>query len=182
MQFTCDNLVNRCGFTNADQTVIDCRAAQASLANRQKDPASADVFNAALGFKSNFGSIDVNAPAQGQLVADVDGANKPTFRNCKNPSVLFAGGLEGRAATELTFKPADDADFNHGTAKNAQIIYQFICDTLVNKCGFTNQDATVIKCRDTQQKLLPLGNVGRSADEWNKALGFTTNFAAVDKS
>lgn len=102
------------------------------------------------------------------------------FRTCTDPSVIFAFGLDGRKATEASFEPHDLTQFNHNTALNSAIIYQFQCDNLVNNCGLKQTDATVTACRAAQTQALAVGNNGAGADEFNKLLGFSTNFAALD--
>jgi len=62
-QFTCDNLVNNCGLTNADAIVKTCRQANTDASALGKVGAAADLFNKALGFNTNFASINVNASA-----------------------------------------------------------------------------------------------------------------------
>jgi len=103
-----------------------------------------------------------------------------SFGTCTNPTVQFGAGLDNRKATEFSFIPADQAEFKHGSALNAAIIFQFICDNLVNNCGLTNADTTVQNCRSANTAASALGKTGEAADSFNKALGFTTDFAALD--
>jgi hypothetical protein len=181
-QSNCDTLVNKCGLTNADDIVKTCRQGQQDAAAFGKDGKAADVFNAALGFTSNFASVDTTAPAAQQSVVDKDASGTLTFRNCATaPTVKFGAGFEGRAATEFTFLPLNAADYPHGSAKNIDIILRSNCDTLVNKCGFTNDDATVKLCRQTETDVASLGFTGKAADTFNAAFGVKTDFAALDQ-
>ena len=45
---------------------------------------------------------------------------------CTDPTVIFGAGLDGRKATEFSFLPHDRTQFNHGSALNPDIIFQFV--------------------------------------------------------
>jgi len=62
-QFTCDNLVNKCGLTNADAIVQTCRQANTDASALGKVGAAADLFNKALGFNTDFASVNTNVTA-----------------------------------------------------------------------------------------------------------------------
>lgn len=49
------------------------------------------------------------------------------------PEIKFATGLDSRK--ETAFEPVDKQSYSHDSAQNGAIITQFVCDTLVNKCG-----------------------------------------------
>jgi hypothetical protein len=188
-QFTCDTFVNRCGLKQTDATVTTCRDAQKKAGALGKTGAAADSFNAALGIKTNFAALDNGGAANGaqqnqnqgqqqqQQAAPANGALN--FGTCTDPSVKFGPGLDGRKATEFSFINNNQKDFQHGSALNPDIIFQFTCDTFVNRCGLKQTDATVTTCRDAQKKAAALGKVGAAADSFNAALGIQTNFAAI---
>ncbi|TFY51623.1 hypothetical protein EVG20_g10917 [Dentipellis fragilis] len=98
------------------------------------------------------------------------------FGSCPVPQIKFAAGLDGRK--ETAFEPADLNSFNHGSAQNIDIISQFICDQLTNKCKAdqTAKDTcqTATAAADAQTK-----GTGAQADAFNAAFGVQTNFAAV---
>ena len=55
---------------------------------------------------------------------------------------------------------------------------RFLCDSLVNRCGLTNADASVQLCRSTQAAVAATGvRDGSAADQFNAAFGIITNFA-----
>ncbi|CAH7690181.1 expressed protein [Phakopsora pachyrhizi] len=105
---------------------------------------------------------------QARQAAQID---PKTLNACSNPQIEFGGGFGNRAATELTFRPADAANFAHGEAK-------IMCDTLVNKCGFKNADKTFTDCKSIEASV-GAGNNGALADKWNAGFGISTNFAAT---
>ena len=73
-------------------------------------------------------------------------------------SMVFAAGLDGRAATEFSFEPSDLTNFNHGTALNPDIIAQFMCDTFVNACA--KSATTRDTCKTVEADLLTQLNAG----------------------
>lgn len=209
-QFICDTFVNKCGFKQTDATVTTCRAAQKTADALGKTGAAADSFNGALGITTDFAALDTATASSGaaavaasttaaaasvavSTTAAAAAATTTTaastapaasgsvdFGTCTDPSVKFGAGLDGRKATEFSFLPNNQADFSHGSALNPDIIFQFICDTFVNKCGFKQTDATVTTCRSAQATADALGKTGAAADSFNGALGITTDFAALD--
>jgi hypothetical protein len=70
------------------------------------------------------------------------------------------------------------ASYDHGSAQNINIITQFICDTLVNKCG---ADAQARATCDTAKTAAAgaADKTGAQADAFNAVFGKTTDFAAV---
>ncbi|KAI1163167.1 hypothetical protein F5B18DRAFT_328137 [Nemania serpens] len=92
------------------------------------------------------------------------------FGSC-TPTVKFEESLNGRKAGEFTFQ-AQDPVVNKGQqeALNPNIIFNRICDQLVNVCGAA--DDAVTFCRDTQASLGSGPKDATTADAWNTALGF----------
>lgn len=194
--FICQQLNDKCKASAAQITACNAGAKAAAALTGQ---AAADAFNSALGVSAGTttGSTSTTttptvasptsttsastsaAPTTTSTSVAVN-TGSLTFGKCTNPSVIFGAGLAGRSATEFSFEPADLTQFNHGTALNPDIIFQFVCDNLVNNCGLTNADAVVIKCRAAQQVADGFGHTGAAADSFNGALGFVTNFAALD--
>ncbi|KAG7089553.1 hypothetical protein E1B28_011226 [Marasmius oreades] len=98
------------------------------------------------------------------------------FGSCSVPEIEFAVGFDNRK--ETSFQPVDKESFDHGSAQAFNIIAQFVCDTLTNKC---QADQTA---KDTCKKAQDAGNAataktGAQADAFNAAFGKTTNFANV---
>lgn len=92
------------------------------------------------------------------------------FGTC-TPTVKFEESLNGRKAGEFTFQ-AQDPVVNKGQqeALNPNIIFNRICDQLVNVCGAA--DDAVTACRSAQSDLGGGAKDATTADAWNSALGF----------
>ncbi|KAF9505749.1 hypothetical protein BS47DRAFT_1367856 [Hydnum rufescens UP504] len=95
------------------------------------------------------------------------------FGTCTNPRVSFSSGA---------FVPEDLVDFPHASVSKPAIIFPFICSQLMSKCGLHETDPAVLACLKAAPPAEALGAKGIAADTFNAALGFTTDFAAVDKS
>ncbi len=87
------------------------------------------------------------------------------------PTVKFEESLNGRKAGEFTFQAIDPA-VNKGQqeALNPNIIFNRICDQLVNVCGAA--DDAVSACREAQADLGSGAKDASTANAWNDALGF----------
>lgn len=92
------------------------------------------------------------------------------FGTC-TPTVKFEESLNGRKAGEFTFQ-AQDPVVNKGQqeALNPNIIFNRICDQLVNVCGAA--DDAHQACKDAQTKLGGGAKNSTTADAWNTELGF----------
>lgn len=92
------------------------------------------------------------------------------FGTC-TPTVKFEESLNGRKAGEFTFQ-AQDPVVNKGQqeALNPAIIFNRICDQLVNVCGAA--DDAHAACQDAQASLGTAAKDASTADAWNTALGF----------
>lgn len=117
-----------------------------------------------------------NATGANGANAGSSAGNIGDFGSCSVPEIEFGAGFDGRK--ETSFEPADKNSFNHGSAQAIGIITQFICDTLVNKCG---ADATA---KSTCAAAIAAANTGTAktgeqADLFNAQFGITTNFANV---
>ncbi|TDZ54655.1 hypothetical protein CTRI78_v006123 [Colletotrichum trifolii] len=86
------------------------------------------------------------------------------FGECRDPSIQFAAGLDGRA--EGSFGPA--GDFEHGSALNINIISSFICGQLSSRCQAA--DEAVAACEEGQADAQGLQGQD-AADAFNSALG-----------
>jgi hypothetical protein len=155
----CDLLANKC---KAPVATVDACKSGAAAAQNQQGGAQADTFNAALGFTTDFANVPA---AAGGGPGDPALANTANFNKCKNPTMVFGPGFDGRK--EDSFQPANKADFNHGSALNPDIIAQFICDTLVNTCD-ANQKA-IDNCKAARTAAAGLSGQ-EFADAFNKAI------------
>ncbi|EMR65429.1 hypothetical protein MGN70_006190 [Eutypa lata] len=87
------------------------------------------------------------------------------------PTVKFEESLNGRKAGESTFQ-AIDPQCNQGQqeALNPAIIFNRICDQLVNVCGAA--DDAVAACNEAEAQLGTGAKDATTANAWNEALGF----------
>ncbi|KAI1345787.1 hypothetical protein F5Y01DRAFT_322767 [Xylaria sp. FL0043] len=92
------------------------------------------------------------------------------FGTC-TPTVKFEESLNGRKAGEFTFQ-AQDPVVNKGQqeALNPAIIFNRICDQLINVCGAA--DDAHAACQSAQASLGGGARDASTADAWNSALGF----------
>ncbi|KAI1207043.1 uncharacterized protein F4807DRAFT_212129 [Annulohypoxylon truncatum] len=92
------------------------------------------------------------------------------FGTC-TPTVKFEESLNGRKAGEFTFQ-AQDPVVNKGQqeALNPNIIFNRICDQLVNVCNAAADAVTA--CRSAQTSLGSGAKDASTANAWNTALGF----------
>ncbi|KAF8578954.1 hypothetical protein K439DRAFT_1638439 [Ramaria rubella] len=120
-QATCDQLKDNCKAPAT--TLTACAQGQKDADAQPKGTgAQADAFNAALGIQTSFATTPA-APGGGSATpAQALAASTPNIGSCANPNITF-GIFDGR--TEDSFEPADQTDFNHGSALNISIITQF---------------------------------------------------------
>ncbi|KAF5367372.1 hypothetical protein D9758_003733 [Tetrapyrgos nigripes] len=126
------------------------------------------------GADAGANNADAGAGAAGNTSSAAGGIGD--FGSCSVPQIEFGAGFDGRK--ETSFEPVDKTSYDHGSAQAIGIITQFMCDTLVNKCG---ADQTA---KDTCAKGLAAANTGAAktgeqADLFNAAFGITTDFASV---
>lgn len=88
------------------------------------------------------------------------------FGDCANPAIEFAAAADRGGAN--AFQAADQADFNHGSANNINVISDFICQQLASSCGAA-QDA-VDACDEAKAAADGLSGQA-AADAFNDALG-----------
>ncbi|CAG8638423.1 10322_t:CDS:2, partial [Acaulospora colombiana] len=156
-EFAQSSALNGC---QAPQETVDaCRNAIVAVAN-VAGGAKADQFNAALGIETNFAQVPA---AVGGGVGSADSVSTANFNNCEAPQIAF-GIFDGRK--ENSFAPATPS-FVHGSALNPNIITQFICDQVKDRCN-ANQVA-IDKCEAA--KAATVGLTGQAvADAFNAAI------------
>ena len=111
--------------------------------------------NAAAGNAASGNAASGNAAASGAAA----------FGNC-DPTITFGIPSDGRQ--EEAFEPTDLSTFNHGSAQKIDIISQFICSQMSNKCDV---DAAAVSTCDAAASAAS-GLTGQAAaDAFNSALG-----------
>jgi hypothetical protein len=84
-----------------------------------------------------------------------------------SPFIVFGAGFDGR--NEDSFEPADESEFNHGSALNIGVVADFICGQLGSKCQASQ--ATVDACNAGTTAATASGVSGQAAaDAFNNAL------------
>ena len=127
--------------------------------------------------------------------------NIGNFGSCSIPEIEFGVGFDGRRETSfqpvdkgtsnsftraiycpqeltLTLSIRDAVSYNHGSAQNIDIISQFVCDQLVNKCGADSTARATCAQARTAATNAP-AKTGKQADAFNAGFGKVTNFASV---
>ncbi|WAR54276.1 hypothetical protein PtB15_3B790 [Puccinia triticina] len=91
-----------------------------------------------------------------------------SLKDCKNPRIRFAAGINGRKKDETTFIPISKK-FEHGEALDLSIITRSSCDKLLN-CDLDKdkKDEIFNKCKDISQ------DIGSSKNDGLVDLSLTT--------
>lgn len=121
----------------------------------------------------------VNKP---NVLVPVTGFNALDLGTCTDPTVALAQGLGGRQPNEWAFMNNNIAQFPHGSTLDLQTILQFTCNNLVNRCGLSTNSPSVIACNSAEADAMKYGSTGLGADIFNRGMGFSTYYAAVDGS
>lgn len=106
-----------------------------------------------------------NAAAGNAASGNAAASGAAAFGNC-DPTITFGIPSDGRQ--EEAFEPTDLSTFNHGSAQKIDIISQFICSQMSNKCDV---DAAAVSTCDAAASAAS-GLTGQAAaDAFNSALG-----------
>ncbi|OLL23259.1 hypothetical protein NEOLI_000849 [Neolecta irregularis DAH-3] len=107
------------------------------------------------------------------------GSSKLDLGTCTDATIRFGMGFPNFPAQEFRYKANNTGEFPHDAALRARVIMEFICDTLVNNCNAPQQSKLACDqiVKEIIAKDLPL--TGAIADDFNRGLGFDTNFAAI---
>ncbi|KAJ7158734.1 hypothetical protein C8R46DRAFT_1290740 [Mycena filopes] len=98
------------------------------------------------------------------------------FGSCSTPQVEFGAGFDGR--TETSFRPVDQASYNHASADTIGVIADFICNALVDTChADSTAQATCAKAQAQAATQPP--QEGIAADTFNAVFGIQTDFKDV---
>ncbi|KAI1463139.1 uncharacterized protein F4812DRAFT_285439 [Daldinia caldariorum] len=175
---------------NAGSTTITTSAASATASatkcvrkSRTRTTSTAAATSTAASNNNNSGNNASTGGASSQAgagaVTDAVTGNFPGFQASSlgldfgtcTPTVKFEESLNGRKAGEFTFQ-AQDPVVNKGQqeALNPNIIFNRICDQLVNVCGAA-ADA-VAACKQAKADLGSGPKDASTANAWNEALGF----------
>ncbi|KAI0121204.1 hypothetical protein BJ170DRAFT_150599 [Xylariales sp. AK1849] len=158
----------------AASTALACGSPQAtaSAAASTATSAAAAATSAATSMTSSVaaGAGAVADPVAGTFTGFVASSLGLDFGTC-TPTVKFEESLDGRKPGEFTFQ-AQDPVVNKGQeeALNPNIIFNRICDQLVNVCGAAADAHTA--CQSAQASLGGGAKNATTADAWNTALGF----------
>lgn len=150
-----------CG--GAATTTSAAPAATTSAAPEEDDGADADA-----GTVVGVGAVDDDVT--GTFFGFEESSLGLDFGTCV-PTVKFEESLNGRKAGEFTFQAIDPV-VNQGQqeALNPDIIFNRICDQLINVCGAAADAVTA--CEAAQADLLGAARDETTANAWNEALGF----------
>ncbi|KAI2472363.1 hypothetical protein F4781DRAFT_12880 [Annulohypoxylon bovei var. microspora] len=150
--------------TSAATTTAAAAATSAAASNNNAGSAS----NSGAAAQAGAGAV-TNA-----VTGNFDGFQASSlgldFGTC-TPTVKFEESLNGRKAGEFTFQ-AQDPVVNKGQqeALNPNIIFNRICDQLVNVCSAAADAVTA--CKSAQASLGSGAKDASTANAWNTALGF----------
>ncbi|CAL1716113.1 unnamed protein product [Somion occarium] len=145
------------------------------------DPCVVTVtVTASATFSASSGAITVTAGDAASTTAAAPSASSTAavgdigdFGSCSVPRIEFGVGFDNRK--ETSFEPTS---YDHGSAQNVDIIAQFICDTLVNKCG-ADQTAKDTCAKAQAAADTVTAKTGGQADAFNAVFGIDTDFADV---
>ncbi|KAJ3381066.1 hypothetical protein HDU92_005596 [Lobulomyces angularis] len=162
-QRSCDIQKNQCANEansnrNAGFSVGDCEAQQ------QKCSASISSAVPTQGVGNNQNNAPNAGDNQNNTPAAGDTQNSTPSGACEGPGssgIEFGFGLEGRKATEGTFRTKD---LSHNTAKNPNIIFQFTCDRQRDR----KDEKCIQKCLDATTAALAATPGEPQADAFNK--------------
>ncbi|EPQ51272.1 hypothetical protein GLOTRDRAFT_81429 [Gloeophyllum trabeum ATCC 11539] len=157
-------------------------AAASASASSEVASATASVSASASSAAATSSAADATATATSSSSAAAASSTSGSssgignFGSCSVPQIEFGAGFDNRK--ETSFQPTDKASYAHDSAQNGDIITQFMCDNLVNKCGADDTaKATCAKAKTAFDS--KTAKTGAQADAFNAVFGITTNFANV---
>ncbi|KAI4914684.1 hypothetical protein J4E90_004715 [Alternaria incomplexa] len=152
--------------TAAAGNATDNAAANVGNANNNANAGNNNAAAGNAGAGNNAASGN-NASAGNNAAAGnaASGAGAASFGGC-DPTITF--GLPSDGRQEEAFEPTDLTTFNHGSAQKIDIISQFICSQMSNKCDV--DAAAVSTCDDAAAAASGLTGQA-AADAFNSGLG-----------
>ncbi|CAG5184858.1 uncharacterized protein ALTATR162_LOCUS11117 [Alternaria atra] len=161
-----NNNANACNNNNANAGNGGNNAAAGNAAAGNAATGNAATGNAATGNAATGNAATGNAATGNAATGNAASGNgAAAFGSC-DPTITFGIPSDGRK--EEAFEPTDLSTFNHGSAQKIDIISQFICSQMSNKC---NVDAAAVSTCDAAASAAS-GLTGQAAaDAFNSALG-----------
>ncbi|KAI0975444.1 hypothetical protein F4678DRAFT_325878 [Xylaria arbuscula] len=149
-------------------TASSSAAAATTTAAASSGNAATNSTSSASGQAAGAGAV--TDPVTGTFTGFQASSLGLDFGTC-TPTVKFEESLDGRKAGEFTFQ-AQDPVVNKGQeeALNPNIIFNRICDQLINVCGAADDAHTA--CTTAQAQLGGGAKDETTANAWNTALGF----------
>lgn len=87
--------------------------------------------------------------------------------SCSDASIVFGEGIDGR--NTAAFVPANQQDFNHGSALNIAVVAGFICQQLDSPCRAPSD--TQASCAQASSAAVAVAQDQTAADTWNAIMG-----------
>ncbi|KAJ4387799.1 hypothetical protein N0V93_008401 [Gnomoniopsis smithogilvyi] len=87
--------------------------------------------------------------------------------SCSDASIVFGDGIDGR--NTAAFVPANQQDFNHGSALNIGVVAGFICQRLDSPCNAPSD--TQASCAQASAAAVAVTQDQAAADAWNAIMG-----------
>lgn len=159
----------KCNKTKASTTAAAATTSAAAVVSSSTTSAAAAATSAAASTEAS-GAGAVSDPVTGTFAGFQASSLGLDFGTC-TPTVKFEESLNGRKPGEFTFQ-AQDPVVNKGQqeALNPAIIFNRICDQLVNVCNASDDAHTA--CENAKASLGGGSRDATTADAWNTALGF----------
>ncbi|KAI0845678.1 hypothetical protein F5Y00DRAFT_163932 [Daldinia vernicosa] len=158
----------KCVKSSKTTTTAAAATSTAASANNNNTSGNASANNGTASSQAGAGAV-TNA-VTGNFPGFQASSLGLDFGTC-TPTVKFEESLNGRKAGEFTFQ-AQDPVVNKGQqeALNPNIIFNRICDQLVNVCNASDDAHTA--CKQAQADLGSGAKDASTANAWNEALGF----------
>ncbi|KAI4594491.1 hypothetical protein KJ359_008280 [Pestalotiopsis sp. 9143b] len=162
--------VTKCSKNTATASVAATSSAAAAASSTASATQAADAAATSAASSAAAGAGAVTNAVTGNFDGFQASSLGLDFGTC-TPTVKFEESLNGRKAGEFTFQ-AQDPVVNKGQqeALNPNIIFNRICDQLVNVCGASDDAHTA--CKTAQADLGGGAKDETTANAWNEALGF----------
>lgn len=119
--------------------------------------------------------VTTTAKAIATSASSTSTSSSTEFGSCPPPLISASTTFSDHQGL-LAFEPTDETHYSHGSALDLGIIEQFVCDTLLNKCGLKQNDPGHQLCLQAQQEVGGGKGDASLADKWNKVFGVTTTF------
>ncbi|KAJ4422090.1 hypothetical protein N0V82_003282 [Gnomoniopsis sp. IMI 355080] len=149
---TCANAANA-GTISAEVSDCDDQNTQCHAANNLKKRLSLDARRA-------------SSPASSVMMMMTERATLD-LGSCSDASIVFGEGIDGR--NTAAFVPANQQDFDHGSALNIGVVAGFICQRLDSPCNAPAD--TQASCAQASAAAVAVTQDQGAADAWNAIMG-----------